>query len=75
LQGAYEAPPGKPLTLVSYVAAGAVTCYVEPTATGAPLIPMPLFLDPGHYVNVPLEEPYAAAYTGVPRRWQSIIEG
>jgi hypothetical protein len=75
LRGEYTPPPGKPLTLASYVAAGAVTCYVEPTAVGAPLIDMPLFLDPGHYVNVPLEATYMAAYEGVPRRWKSVIEG
>jgi hypothetical protein len=75
LGGSYEPPDGKPLTLASYVAAGAVTCYVEPTALGAELIDMPLFLDPGHYVNVPLEPTYRAAYEGVPQRWRRVIEG
>ena len=55
-------------------AAGAITCYVEPTAVGAALIPMPLFLDPTHYVYVPLESTYQAAYEGVPRRWKQVIE-
>lgn len=36
---------------------------------------MPLFLDPGHYVNVPLEQTYGGAYEGVPRRWKRVIEG
>jgi hypothetical protein len=75
LRGTYQPPEGKPLTLASYVAASAITCYVEPTAVGAALIPMPLFLDPGHYVNVPLESTYLAAYEGVPRRWKRVIEG
>lgn len=75
LRGTYVPPPGKPLTLAAYVAAGAVTCYVEPTAVGTPLIDMPLFLDPGHYVNVPLESTYMSAYEGLPRRWKSVIEG
>src|SRR5262249_35750698 len=65
LKGQYDPPQGKPLTLAAYASAGAVTCYVEPTAVGAELIPMPLFLDPGHYVNVPLESTYRAAYEGV----------
>ena len=30
--------------------------------------PMPLFLTHSTYVTVPLEETYAAAYRGVPRR-------
>ena len=75
LKGAYQPPTGKPLTLAAYVAAGAITCYVEPTAVGAELVPMPLFLDTGHYVNVPLESTYLAAYEGVPRRWKQVIEG
>lgn len=75
LGGDYAPPPGKPLTLAAYVAAGAVICYVEPTSVGAELIPMPLFLDPGHYINVPLEETYLGAYEGVPQRWKRVIEG
>ena len=74
LGGSCEASPGKPLTLASYAASGLVTCYVEPTSVGAELVPMPLFLDPGHYVNVPLEQGYLAAYDDVPMRWQRVIE-
>jgi hypothetical protein len=74
LGGNYEPPAGRPLTLAAYAAAGAVTCYVEPTAVGAELIPMPLFLDPGHYINVPLEATYLGAYEGVPQRWKRVIE-
>lgn len=75
LGGKYEPPSGKPLTLASYAVGGIVNCYVEPTAVGTELIPMPLFLDPGHYVNVPLESTYMAAYEGVPQRWKRVIEG
>lgn len=70
----YDPPAGKPLTLAAYVAGTGGECYVEPTAVGTPLIDMPLFLDPGHYVNVPLESTYLAAYEGVPRRWKTVIE-
>ncbi|HEX4795442.1 MAG TPA: DUF4058 family protein [Humisphaera sp.] len=75
LGGKFDLPAAKPLTLAAYVSAGPVTCYVEPTAIGTALIPMPLFLDPGHYVNVPLEATYLSAYEGVPRRWKRVIEG
>jgi hypothetical protein len=75
LGGRYEPPADKPLTLAAYVAAGAVTCYVEPTSVGTVLIDMPLFLTPGWYVNVPLERTYQAAYEGVPKRWKRVIEG
>ena len=74
LKGAYQPPAGKPLTLAAYAAAGAITCYVEPTAPGFQFIPMPLFLHPTHYVEVPLESTYLAAYEGVPRRWKRVIE-
>jgi hypothetical protein len=47
---------------------------LEPTAAGSALIPMPLFLDPGHYINVPLEPTYLSAYEGVPQRWKRVIE-
>lgn len=79
LGGLYDPPTGKPLTLAAYAAGqdaiNGVRCYVEPTAVGTPLIDMPLFLNPTHYVNVPLEPTYAAAYEGVPRKWKRVIEG
>jgi hypothetical protein len=75
LGGSYNPPPGMPLTLASYVAAGAVTCYVEPTTVGSVLIPMPLFLNSGHYVNVPLEPTYTAAFEAGPQRWKRVLEG
>jgi len=49
--------------------------YVEPISLGAVLPDMPLFLDEDWYVNVPLEATYMEAYTTVPRRWQTVIEG
>ena len=74
LGGSYQQPPDKPLTLAAYAAAGAVTCYVEPTAIGTKLMDMPLFLTPERYVNVPLEKTYLAAYEGLPQRWKRVIE-
>ncbi|HEX6985222.1 MAG TPA: DUF4058 family protein [Planctomycetaceae bacterium] len=70
----YDPPPDKPLTLAAYSAGAFKTAYVEPTAVGDRLIDMPLFLDPGHYVPVPLEETYMAAWRGVPQRWRRVIE-
>lgn len=72
--GGFEPPAGRPLTLVSYRAASGITAYVEPVAVGQTLPDMPLFLDADHYVNVPLEATYTAAYEGVPRRWRRVIE-
>jgi hypothetical protein len=56
------------------VTADGLTCYVEPTHVGAPLAEMPLVLSSTHYVNVPLEQTFAAAYTAMPRRWKDVIE-
>jgi hypothetical protein len=70
----YVPPPEEPLTLAAYSAGPVKRCYVEPTAVGRALIEMPLFLTPEYYVNVPLEETYAAAYRGVPQRWKRVLE-
>lgn len=48
--------------------------YFQPTAVGGPLPAMPLFLTPKHYVNVPLEQTYMAAWHNVPQRWKRVIE-
>ena len=72
----YRAPSERPLTLAGYeVRAPALfTAYVEPFSVGAELPDMPLFLAPEHYINVPLERTYAAAWEGVPQRWRRVIE-
>jgi len=66
----FELPPGEPLTQVSYSAGLVKQACIEPTAVGATLIDMPLFLSPQRYVNVPLEATYRAAFDAVPKRWQ-----
>lgn len=70
----YRAPANKPLTLAAYSSDLVKTCYVEPVAVGDALPDMPLFLQPGEYVNVPLEATYQAAWRAVPRRWQRVLE-
>jgi hypothetical protein len=71
---AQASPAVKPLTLVAYHAGRPKTSYVEPVAIGDVLIHMPLFLAPGWYVDVPLEQTYQAAYRGVPRRFREVLE-
>jgi hypothetical protein len=71
----YRAPSDRPLTLVAYSAGLTTRAYVEPIAVGGVLPAMPLFLDEGWYVNVPLERTYREAYGGVPERWRRVIEG
>jgi hypothetical protein len=65
----------KPLTLAAYAAGKTINAYVEPAAVGDPLPAMPLFLDHDCYVSVPLEATYQAAWRGVPRPWQKVLEG
>lgn len=66
--------PDKPLTLAAYETALTVRYYVEPVAVGDVLPDMPLFLEPGAQVPVPLEATYAAAFAAVPRRWRRVLE-
>jgi len=73
--GTYKLPADRSLTLVAYEADTPPCAYVEPTAVGLVPPDMPLFLQPGWYVDVPLERTYMAAYRSVPRVWRDVIEG
>ena len=70
----YTATPGKPLTFASYVADRPPVMYVEPLAVGDAVPDMPLFLDPGHYVNVPLGEAYAETFRPFPSLYREQLE-
>jgi len=67
-------PRDKPLTLATYVAAQLPEAHLEFVGLGDRLPDMPLFLDPGWYVNVPLEATYMMAYRGMPAFWRGAIE-
>jgi len=71
---AYAAPFDKPLTQVAYESELSVRAYVVPMAVGDVLTDMPLFLEPGKAVEVPLEATYCAAVAEVPRRWRRVLE-
>jgi hypothetical protein len=68
-----EWPADKRLTLAAYESALPVTAYVEPVAVGDALADMPLFLEPGRYVPMPLEATYQAAFSAVPLRWRKVL--
>jgi hypothetical protein len=70
----YTASPDKRLTLAAYESDLGVRAYVVPVAVGDALTAMPLFLEPGQAVEVPLEGTYCAAFAAVPRRWQRVLE-
>lgn len=71
----YDLPSEEPLTLAAYDAGPPVDAYLEHVAVGARLPEMPLFLRPEHYVYVPLEQTYEAAYSGMPAFWRAVLEG
>lgn len=68
-------PDSKPFSIVSYNAAHQpLTAYVEPVDVADSLPEMPLFLDPEHYVNLPLESSYMRAMRGMPKHLRNILE-
>lgn len=70
----HVAPADKPLTLVAYESGLTVRAFVEPVAVGDALGEMPLFLEPGAHVPVPLEGTYQRAFAAVPGRWRVVLE-
>jgi hypothetical protein len=70
----YVRPGDKPLTVAAYESGAVARAFVEPMAVGDTLVNMPLFLEPGRYVAVPLEETYQTAFAAVPRRWRALLE-
>jgi len=70
----YTQPANKPLTLAAYTAGLPHKAYVEPIAVADVLPKMPLFLDVGWYVPLPLEETYVSAFRTIPDRWQKVLE-
>lgn len=70
----YAASVDQPLTLVAYESAATIRAYVQGVAVGQALIEMPLFLEPGAHVPVPLEATYQCAFAALPRRWREVLE-
>lgn len=70
----YVPPAGKPFTLVSYEATSSIRAYVVNLAVGDELADMPLFLDEGEAVDVPLEATYLSAFAAMPARWRKVLE-
>jgi hypothetical protein len=71
----FTAPENKPLTVAAYSAEKPFRGFVEPLRVGSVMPDMPLFIDDGLYIKVPLERTYLEAYAGVPERWRRVIEG
>ncbi len=67
-------PIRAPLTLVTYEAGAPIRGYFEPVAVGQDLPDMPLFLEFGWHVPVPLDATYTETFASVPARWRRVIE-
>jgi hypothetical protein len=63
----------RPLTAVAYTGGADVEAFVLHFAVGEPVPEMPLFLTRKHYVRVPLETAYTAAWEDVPPQYQEVL--
>lgn len=72
----FELPADKPLTLASYECGpDERTARVEPVGVGDVLPDMPLFLQPGLHVPVPLEATYATTWAVCPEPVRELLVG
>jgi Protein of unknown function (DUF4058) len=71
----YLPPAEKPLTAVAYESELVTRGYVEPLAVGDAMPEMPLFLEPGGCVSVPLERSYQSTWDTLPPPLKELIQG
>lgn len=70
----FEAPPGKPLIVASYVGGDMPTAYVESVGVGDALPSSPIFLSETRYIPAPLEASYMQAWAVFPAMLKEIID-
>jgi len=73
--GDFRRPADKPLTVAAYESGLVTRAYVEPVAVGDPLPDMPLYLEPGEWVPVPLERSYQTTWETLPVPLKELIAG
>ncbi len=66
-------PKNRPLTAASYEAGETVNAYIQPFAVGDPVPVMPLFLQRGFYVNIPMERAYLGALELMPKHYRDLL--
>jgi hypothetical protein len=71
---AFEAPPGKPLTVASYIGGDLPTAYVESVGLGDSLPSPPIFLSETRYIPAPLEATYMRAWAVFPALLKELID-
>ena len=72
--GGESRAPDKPFVLASYDAGPVVRAFVKTVAIGEEFPAMPLFLEPGAHIVVPLEAIYRAALEGEPRHILRLLD-
>src|SRR5258708_27617217 len=70
----FEVPPGKPLTVASYIGGDLPTAYVESVGLGDSLPSPPIFLSETRYIPAPLEATYMRAWAGFPAMLKELID-
>ena len=70
----FEAPPGKPLTVASYIGGDVPMAYVESVGIGDPLPSLPIFLSETRYIPAPLETTYLQAWAMFPTLLKELID-
>jgi hypothetical protein len=70
----FEAPPGKLLTVASYIGGDLPTAYVDSVGVGDPLPSSPIFLSETRYIPAPLEATYMRAWATFPALLKEIID-
>jgi hypothetical protein len=70
----FEALPGKPLTVASYIGGDIPTAYVESIGVGDPLPPLPIFLSETRYIPAPLEITYQQAWEVFPSLLKGLVD-
>lgn len=68
-------PPEAKFSLASFAAASEIEVYFEHPQIGQPLSDMPLFLQSGRYINVPLDSTYQEAFQSLPAIYRETLEG
>jgi len=58
---------------IVYDGGNGLTAYVDPVAVGDPLPDVPVFLAPGWYVNLPLEQTYLASWEVTPKPIRDLL--
>jgi Protein of unknown function (DUF4058) len=70
----FELPPGKSLTVASYIGGDLPTAYVESVGLGETLPSSPIFLSETRYIPAPLEATYMRAWAVFPALLKEIID-